>query len=272
MRSATATCLTASTWPSSVALPLTASTSVMTPSSRKAWTSAGCAMIDCSTGAGSASPVVSMMTRASAGDAAGLQPVDEIGQRVDQFAAHRAAEAAVGKLDDAVGGLLDQQMVDRHVAELVDDDRRVGERRVLQQPVEQRRLAGAEKAGQHRDGYRKAAIGLVRGLDRLVALRRGCRPPPARSPSAAACRAARSGAARRHSPGRPGRASPSAPARWRRQGRRRPASARGRAFPDRAISARPCAACRRRCLGLLLAAPSSCRSRHACRWPTSVSP
>ena len=90
------------------------------------------------------------------GDAAGLQPVDQIGQRVDQFAAHRAAEAAVGKLDDAVGGLLDQQMVDRHLAELVDDDRGVDERRILQQPVEQRRLAGAEETGQHRDGNRKA--------------------------------------------------------------------------------------------------------------------
>ena len=129
----------------------------MTPSSRKAWTSAGCAMIDCSTGAGSASPVVSMTTRLEPRDAAGLQPVDQVGQRVDEFAAHRAAEAAVGKLDHAVGRLLDQQMVDRHIAELVDDDGRVGQRRILEQPVEQRRLAGAEKAGQHRDGNREAA-------------------------------------------------------------------------------------------------------------------
>ena len=36
------------------------------------------------------------------GDPAGLQPVDEVGQRIDKVAAHRAAEAAVGKLDDAV--------------------------------------------------------------------------------------------------------------------------------------------------------------------------
>ena len=98
-----------------------------------------------------------MITRFSAGDPAGLQPVDEIGQRVDQFAAHRAAQAAVRQLDDAVGRLLDQQMVDRHVAELVDDDGGVGQRRVLEQPVEQRRLAGAEKAGQHRDRYREGS-------------------------------------------------------------------------------------------------------------------
>ena len=66
---------------------------------------------------------------AQPGDAAGLQAVDQIGERIDEIAAHRAAQAAVGELDDAVGRLLDQQMVDRDVAELVDDDGRVGERR-----------------------------------------------------------------------------------------------------------------------------------------------
>ena len=85
-------------------------------------------------------------------DAAALQPVDQVGERIDEIAAHRAAKAAVGKLDDAVGRLLDQQMVDRHVAKLIDDDGRVGECGIPEQPVEQRRLAGAEKAGQHRDG------------------------------------------------------------------------------------------------------------------------
>ena len=91
------------------------------------------------------------------GDTTGLQPVDEVGQCVDEIATHGAAEAAVGKLDDAVRGLLDQQVVDRHLAELVDDDRRVGQRRILEQPVEQRRLAGTEKAGEHRDGDGEAA-------------------------------------------------------------------------------------------------------------------
>ena len=62
-------------------------------------------------------------------DTAGLETVDEVGERVDELAAHRAAQAAVGKLDDAVRRLLDQQMVDGDVAELIDDDRRVGELR-----------------------------------------------------------------------------------------------------------------------------------------------
>ncbi len=93
-----------------------------------------------------------------AGDAARLQPVDQIGQRIDQFAAHRAAQAAVGKLDHAIGRLLHQQMVDGDIAELVDDDGRVGKRRILQQPVEQRRLAGTQKTGEHRNGDRMKVL------------------------------------------------------------------------------------------------------------------
>src|SRR5258705_3576054 len=42
-------------------------------------------------------------------------------------------------------------MVDADLAEPVDQHSGVGERRVLEQPVEQRGLAGAEKAGQHRE-------------------------------------------------------------------------------------------------------------------------
>ena len=164
-------------------------------------------MIDCRTGAGSARPVVSMTTRVSACDPAGLQAVDQIGQRVDQVAAHRAAEAAVGELDDAVRRLLDQQMVDRDVAELVDDDGRVGERRILQQPVEQRRLAGAEEAGQHRDRYRmgssiqrrcrSASRATPDALVGRLLRRAGMLTAPARSHRRRHVRAARSGSARR---------------------------------------------------------------------------
>ena len=45
------------------------------------------------------------------------------------------------------------------LAELVDDDGGVGQRRVLQQSVEQRGLAGAEKAGQHRERNRVQPAG-----------------------------------------------------------------------------------------------------------------
>ena len=84
-------------------------------------------------------------------------PVDEFRQRIDQFAANGAAQAPVGKLDHAIRSLFDQQMIDRHVAEFIDDHRRIGKGGVLQQAVEQRRFAGAEKTGQH--GYRDWKIG-----------------------------------------------------------------------------------------------------------------
>ena len=160
-----------------------------------------------------------MTTRLQPCDAAGLQPVDQIGQRVDQFAAHRAAQAAVGQLDDAVGRLLDQQMVDRHVAELVDDDGGVGERRILEQPVEQRRLAGAEEAGEHRDGDRESCHRLIRGLTGWSPWRRAGRAALAAGAIVAGTRARRDRhvgiflavlVAHRH------RRS----ARWRRRGRR----------------------------------------------------
>src|SRR5436305_4679695 len=47
--------------------------------------------------------------------------------------------------------MLDQQMIEADLAELVDDHRRLREHFVLQQAIEQRGLAGAEKAGEHRE-------------------------------------------------------------------------------------------------------------------------
>src|SRR5262245_1932905 len=43
-------------------------------------------------------------------------------------------------------------MIEPDLAELVDDDDGAGESFVLQQTVQQRRLAGTEEAGQHREG------------------------------------------------------------------------------------------------------------------------
>ena len=74
---------------------------------------------------------------------------------VDQVVADRAAHAAVGHLDDASVVLDEQVLVVDFLAELVDDDGSVGERRVRQHALEQRRLAGAEEAGQDRDGDRR---------------------------------------------------------------------------------------------------------------------
>src|SRR5690606_36403450 len=125
---------------------------------------------------------------------AGLDAIEDIGQRIDQIASHRAADAAVGKLDDAVARLLDQKVVDAHLAEFVDDDRRRVQCRILQQPVEKGCLAGPEKAGEDRDRD---------GLP-LHWLSRPLRWFPAGSPAWA------SESARRHSAAR------SIPGRWRR--------------------------------------------------------
>src|SRR4029078_5039990 len=48
-----------------------------------------------------------------------------------------------------VADVLDEQMVEAHLAKLVDDDRSVRERRIFQKSIEKRCLSGAEKARQH---------------------------------------------------------------------------------------------------------------------------
>ena len=62
-RSATAACLAASGWSRSCAIPLTASTVVTSPSTRKFASIIGSVMSVERIGAGSASPVVSIATR-----------------------------------------------------------------------------------------------------------------------------------------------------------------------------------------------------------------
>ena len=86
--------------------------------------------------------------------AAVVEIAQQLLQRVDEIAAQRAAQAAALQQHHAVVDRLDQQVVEPDLAELVDDHRGLGERRVAQQTVEQRGLAGAEEAGQHgqRDG------------------------------------------------------------------------------------------------------------------------
>src|SRR5215831_8038304 len=65
--------------------------------------------------------------------------------------------------------MLDQQMIETDLAELVDDNRRVGKillagGRSLEQAIEQRGFAGAEKAGHHRERKRRRHTrGMARG-------------------------------------------------------------------------------------------------------------
>ena len=76
------------------------------------------------------------------------QPLDD----ADQVAAHGAADAAVVHLEHFLVGADDELVVDADLAELVDDDGVALAVRLRQDAVEQRRLAGAEIAGQHGDG------------------------------------------------------------------------------------------------------------------------
>ena len=70
----------------------------------------------------------------------------------------RAADAAVGKLDDRVfrasrvRATLDEIAINPDVAEFVDDERKAPPAGVGQKMADQRGLAGAEKAGDDGDG------------------------------------------------------------------------------------------------------------------------
>jgi hypothetical protein len=64
----------------------------------------------------------------------------------DQVAAHRAADTTIAELDHRLVGRVHQLAVDADLAELVDDDRDLLAGTLLQEVVEQCRLAGAEKS------------------------------------------------------------------------------------------------------------------------------
>src|SRR5438552_4858041 len=76
------------------------------------------------------------------------QPVND----AHEIAAHGAANAAVVHFEDFFVGADDETIVDPHLTELVDDDRVLLSVRLRQDAVEERRLAGAEIAGEHGDG------------------------------------------------------------------------------------------------------------------------
>ena len=74
-------------------------------------------------------------------------------KRRHEFIGHRAAQAAIGELDDillragGVAAAFEDFAVDADVAEFVDDDGQPPALRVGEDVADQRRFAGAEKAG-----------------------------------------------------------------------------------------------------------------------------
>jgi len=66
-----------------------------------------------------------------------------------------------------VADILDQQMVERHLAEFVDDDGGIRERWILEQSIQQCGFAGSEEAGEdgQRYGYRRLSpFGALAGV------------------------------------------------------------------------------------------------------------
>ena len=70
---------------------------------------------------------------------------------VDEIAAHGAAQTAAVELDHGLVADLEEVVVEADLTELVDDDGGAGELRAPHQPLQEGRLAGAEKAGEHDD-------------------------------------------------------------------------------------------------------------------------
>ena len=85
-------------------------------------------------------------------------------ERRHEFVRDRAAQAAIGQFDDVLLGAgliaaaLEDFAVDADVAELVDDDGEAAALRVRQHVPDQRRLAGAEEAGDDGAGNAREAL------------------------------------------------------------------------------------------------------------------
>jgi hypothetical protein len=85
-------------------------------------------------------------------DFAGFAAVEEAAQGAREVLAHRAAQASPRQLQHTALDEIDEVMVDRDLAELVDDDGSIGEGGRDERTPQQCRFATAEKPGQHGRG------------------------------------------------------------------------------------------------------------------------
>ncbi len=81
-----------------------------------------------------------------------ITPLQKTEQRVFQLTADGAADTTAGQQHGIRCDLFNQQMIDTHVAEFVDQQRGVAHVFIGQQAFEQRGLATAEEAGNHVQG------------------------------------------------------------------------------------------------------------------------
>ena len=89
-------------------------------------------------------------------DLAGIAPLDQAAQSPRQVFAHGAAQTTPRQFEDIALDKVDEVMIDRDLADLVDDDGGVGEFRRDERPAQERRFAAAQKARQQgrRQGLR----------------------------------------------------------------------------------------------------------------------
>ena len=125
---------------------------------------------------------------------AALAVEHEPAQRDLQIGARDAAQAAVAEEHGCLGAVAHQRIVDADSAELVDDHRGALAFRRLEKPPDQRRLAGAEKAGDDRHRNPRAALALEPPPER-ARLARGEQIEQIRNPSRG-CTARRHGGRR----------------------------------------------------------------------------
>ena len=81
-------------------------------------------------------------------DLPGITPLEKAAQGPRQVLAHGAAQTTSRQFEHIALDEVDQVMIDRDLADLVDDDGGVGELGRGQRPAQQRRFATAEKARQ----------------------------------------------------------------------------------------------------------------------------
>src|SRR3954468_21933334 len=151
MRSATAICLSSSGYSGREERKCCASRVHTVASKVYAAVTSGWPRSTLRSGAGSAAPLVSMITRSKRG-------ISPRARRPSRSAGVSCRAPGVGpakapgiEQDHVVGGLRDQHVVEADLAELVDDHRGVGERGVLQRLIEERRLAAAEETSEQKN-------------------------------------------------------------------------------------------------------------------------
>ena len=102
-------------------------------------------------------------------DAAVVTVTQQLFERIHEIAAHGAAQAARRQHHHVAFDLLDEEMVQADLSEFVDQDNGSGEAGIAQKPIEQSRLARAQKSCENRQRDRRGALFLLGGVCQCAA-------------------------------------------------------------------------------------------------------